>query len=133
MFPGGHVELGESPHQAAVREVAEEVGLTIELVDISVLPPWSDERNHRLVQPLAIIEEYPNDTRNRFIDFIFAGLSFEDSLRLREKVSKAQWVDRETLGKLPVTYPIRELGFHVLDAIQHIRSCAARRPAPRMA
>ena len=30
---GGHIELDEDPNQAAIREVKEEVGLDIELVD----------------------------------------------------------------------------------------------------
>src|SRR5512133_1197460 len=30
---GGHIELDEDPNQAAVREVKEEVGLDVELVD----------------------------------------------------------------------------------------------------
>ncbi|MCP2325652.1 8-oxo-dGTP pyrophosphatase MutT (NUDIX family) [Hamadaea flava] len=32
LFPGGHVEPGEAPHTTAIREVAEETGLTIDLV-----------------------------------------------------------------------------------------------------
>jgi 8-oxo-dGTP pyrophosphatase MutT (NUDIX family) len=34
--PGGHVEPGELPHEAALREVAEETGLT----DLSILPAF---------------------------------------------------------------------------------------------
>lgn len=33
-FPGGAVEAGESPEEAAVREVAEEVGLTVAAVKV---------------------------------------------------------------------------------------------------
>jgi 8-oxo-dGTP pyrophosphatase MutT (NUDIX family) len=32
LFPGGHVEAGEAPHETAVREVYEETGLHIELI-----------------------------------------------------------------------------------------------------
>ena len=33
-FPGGHIEPGESPQQAAIREAGEEVGLTITETDL---------------------------------------------------------------------------------------------------
>ncbi|MET7924761.1 NUDIX hydrolase [Streptomyces sp. NPDC005349] len=34
VFPGGAIEAGESPEQAAVREVAEETGLKVEAVSV---------------------------------------------------------------------------------------------------
>lgn len=33
-FPGGGIEVGESPEEAAVREVSEEVGLEVEAVQV---------------------------------------------------------------------------------------------------
>ena len=32
LLPGGHIEDNELPHEAAIREVLEETGLTIELL-----------------------------------------------------------------------------------------------------
>lgn len=43
-LPGGVVEVGESPHEGATREVAEELGLTIPTGDLLLtdwLPAWS--------------------------------------------------------------------------------------------
>jgi 8-oxo-dGTP pyrophosphatase MutT (NUDIX family) len=62
--PGGHVDPGELPDEAAVRETLEETGLEIELVDAPWgAPPWSAEAPpaggtaagpRRLTQPLGI-------------------------------------------------------------------------------
>ncbi|MFA1551040.1 NUDIX domain-containing protein [Actinomadura chokoriensis] len=44
-LPGGVVEDGEAPHECAVREVAEELGLSIEVGDLLVVdwvPPGGD-------------------------------------------------------------------------------------------
>ena len=35
LAPGGHVESGENPAQAALREAKEELGVDLDLVDIS--------------------------------------------------------------------------------------------------
>ena len=40
-FPGGSIESGETPQQAAIREVKEEVGLNVELVGMLCQRPRS--------------------------------------------------------------------------------------------
>ncbi|HEY5158219.1 MAG TPA: NUDIX domain-containing protein, partial [Anaerolineales bacterium] len=39
-FPGGHVEEGETPEQAAVREAAEELGLQVVIKKMLVRMGW---------------------------------------------------------------------------------------------
>ena len=41
MLPGGKIEAGESPAQAAVRELHEEVGAELELESLTILGEWT--------------------------------------------------------------------------------------------
>lgn len=41
-FPGGKIELGEQPQTAAVREIDEELGLTLQLADLAMVGCASD-------------------------------------------------------------------------------------------
>ncbi len=55
--PGGHVDPGELPDEAAVRETLEETGLEVELLDVSWGRPDLDlpvDGPRRLTQPLGI-------------------------------------------------------------------------------
>ena len=48
---GGHVELDEEPNQAAIREVKEEVGLEVELIDRSRRLQIEDSGYSELIPP----------------------------------------------------------------------------------
>ncbi len=56
MMPGGHVEPGESPAEAALREVAEEAGLAARLVSPPTAPLPPGYRPRRVAPPWWIVE-----------------------------------------------------------------------------
>jgi 8-oxo-dGTP pyrophosphatase MutT (NUDIX family) len=63
--PGGHVEPGEGPDEAALREVMEETGLAVALV--GARDPALDDPRHGvacLVQPYVILKERIHDPRD---------------------------------------------------------------------
>lgn len=47
-LPGGRSEIGESAQEAAVREIKEEIGLTLKLKDLKILKE-EDRGSHNLV------------------------------------------------------------------------------------
>jgi 8-oxo-dGTP pyrophosphatase MutT (NUDIX family) len=56
MMPGGHVETAESAAEAAIREVAEEAGLMVDLLPPPAAPLPGGYRPHRVPQPWWIVE-----------------------------------------------------------------------------
>jgi 8-oxo-dGTP pyrophosphatase MutT (NUDIX family) len=56
MMPGGHVEPAESAAEAAIREVAEEAGLMVDLLPPPAAPLPGGYRPHRVPQPWWIVE-----------------------------------------------------------------------------
>lgn len=72
--PGGHLEDGELPHEAAMREAYEETGLTLSLLLQENL--WIDRWNARILpRPyLCLLEEIPSigsEPTHQHIDMIF--------------------------------------------------------------
>ncbi len=69
---GGHIELDEDPNEAALREVKEEVGLTVELVGGA--PPYekAPKRYKELIPPKFLNRHYINDNHEHVTLTYFA-------------------------------------------------------------
>lgn len=80
--PGGHIESGEAPEKAVVRETLEETGCTITCNDMIGVYLW--------IHP---------QTRQQFLRIVYAAefVSCDESLQLDHSIVSRKWLTREHL------------------------------------
>lgn len=89
-FPGGHIESGENFHDAVVREVEEETGLTIEAPHLVGLKHWPDSEGHR------------------YMVFLYKTTSFSGQLRSSAE-GEVFWLPKADLAQMDLAYDLLEV------------------------
>ena len=95
VFPGGHVEAGQSIVQSVIREMKEETGLTI--------------RNPKLCG----VKQFPIEN-GRYIVFLFKTDRFEGELCSSEE-GEVEWADRSRLSSYALADDMEDL-IKVMDS-----------------
>ena len=99
IFPGGHVEKGESLLSSVIREMQEETGLTIE-------------------HPIPCgFKDWINDDGSRYLVLLYKTDRFSGELRSSEE-GRVFWTTREEFERLPVIWNMREI-LQILDADEY--------------
>ena len=113
--PGGHVEWGEDPYQAALREIHEETGINeknLEFYQVEPSPLTSDEHASPIPSPLYIlVEKIPN--HGQHIDFIYFAKTNQSEV-VPENNSKTKWFSREELENTKLYSNVKQLAFIAL-------------------
>lgn len=116
---GGHIELDEDPIQAAIREVKEEVGLDIKIVE-SIKTP-EDENYKGLINPKFLGINKISDTHKHIVFVYFAT---SDSEEISDSVSKherteTRWCTKEEIKKMGL---VPNVEFYALEALKELSS-----------
>ena len=100
---GGHVDPGETPDDAAVREVGEESGVPIRLL---AEPPISAPGPRQLTRPRGVQLE-TIDTGHEHVDLVYLARPEPGYDGRLEGVQSLGWYDAAALADLPLTPEIR--------------------------
>jgi 8-oxo-dGTP pyrophosphatase MutT (NUDIX family) len=91
VVPGGLIEPGEHPAEAAVRETSEETGLTVEITGLLGVYGGPE-----------LIVDYPNGDQAAYIGIIFRGRVLSGTPRPDgSEILDVRYVPREELVRLP--------------------------------
>ena len=106
--PGGHIEPNETPDSAAIREVFEETGVHIKLIDDPVIAPYGPGTPLMLTRPLGamLVDIRPG---HQHIDLVYLAAASNDG------DNRALWFTSEQLATLDLTIEIHAWCTHALN------------------
>jgi 8-oxo-dGTP pyrophosphatase MutT (NUDIX family) len=97
---GGHIDLGEDPNEAAVREVKEEVGLDIELYDTRAFGRGGGDKNFQeLIAPISLNRHTISDTHEHVSSIYFAK-SLTDNVIPEKESDQWRWCAFDEIDSL---------------------------------
>lgn len=113
---GGHVESNELPHETAIREVKEEAGLTVELLELS--PRLHFGYAETLVRP-AHIQLITLACDHQLVDFLYYA-SINSDVACLSSTHKFRWFTREELASsLSLKPDVRYFTIEAIELLSH--------------
>lgn len=115
-FPlGGHIEEYEFPHEAALREVNEESGLNVNLIDTELAPHIELARVERIPAPFCLLHEGIGH-KEEFFDFIYIAETTETKLQPdKDESEEFKWFSYEELKEYDIKPHIKNTALAILD------------------
>ncbi|MFB6163344.1 MAG: NUDIX hydrolase [Halococcoides sp.] len=120
--PGGHIDRGEVPHEAAIREVREELGLDVTLFaesgDIESATARSLPAPRQLL--LEDINTCDGEVGHQHVDHVYYGTVPSRDIDPADGEVPAdewEWFDRDDLAAADLPADVAQLGQAAIDAV----------------
>lgn len=123
-FPlGGHIEEDEFPHEAAIREVKEESGFDVILLETEVAPPDIElARVKRVPAPFCLLHEGIGHEET-FFDFIYIAETNETEPHPANNESKKfKWFSYDELLEYEIKPHVRNTALAIMDYYKKIKA-----------
>ena len=111
--PGGHIEKDEIPDDALIREIKEEVGLDIELIQQSNLPMKGNIKQS-LAVPFAV-NVHPVGDHDHCCLFYLCKPKNPEQLKINKESKDFGWFSKEDLDKPHVPKDVKHLGLKAFE------------------
>jgi len=113
---GGHIDPGEDPNEAALREVKEETGLDVRLWD-GRKEFHVDEKTFRNLIPPVALNRHITGNGHEHATFVFFATSETDAVIPEQPDEEWRWVAKEELSGMDLLPNIREYAEGALKAL----------------
>lgn len=107
LYPGGHVDEGETPVEAAIRETREETGFRVRIIGTRRLPRQRDRYAEEQPAPLITMYEHVRYKEGKHMHFDLVYLSEPVGRRGRiseHESGRLRWFGRDEIAGID-TYP----------------------------
>ena len=122
LIPGGHLEPDEEPVDGVIREVLEETGVSIKVIDASFLPGVVDSKKESAIpNPYLMLKEFIPEKGDKpahiHIDFIFLGMADENEVIKKQEaeVNEVKWFDLSEVLEMDTFESIKKIARTVLE------------------
>lgn len=117
LFPGGHIEENELPDEAVKREIYEETGLDVQIIQTGYLQISTDIAE-TLNMPYIILKEVigKRAEEHYHIDLIYLCKVKDEEVRLNESEAlKYAWFGKEDLDNIEMLDNVRQIANSVFE------------------
>ena len=114
---GGHIDKDETPDDALLREIKEEVGLDVEIIGKSPVPLIGNAKKN-LSLPFHTNLHSVGDHDHYCLFFICRPLNQNVELKLDE-INSAEWFTKEELMQERVPLDVRHIALHAFETYEN--------------
>ncbi len=111
MPPGGHIELGELPSEAALREAMEETGLKVKLLYTKKQVVKGDGNAIEVQSPFVVLNEnveYKDEPHLHF-DMVYIAEAESKNAAMSHESTDMGWFDRKSIQQLKMFPNVRSV------------------------